>query len=431
MPEILLTVRSDRALVRAEARSVRHALVHVTAPRATDRAGRIPANLAIVLDRSGSMAGEKFVLARAAVEQALAQLHPEDRFCLVVYDDRVDVLTSSTPASDDARRAALARLAAIEPRGSTDLAGGWMRGCEQVALAMVERPPNGSGAPDGAVSRCLLLTDGLANHGITDRDELIRHAAALRERGVQTSTFGVGDDFDERLLAGMADAGGGHFYFLSSARQIPELIASEVGEALQVVIPHASLELRLPTGVRAESLGRFRTSLTGGGALRIELGDLVAGQQIDVIVALHFPRGAVGESLGTSVALFDASAREHQAAPLQWTFATHRANDAQPRDRAVDRAVARLYAARARAEALEHNRSGDYDRAGKVLTATARRIRAYAGTDPELLALADQLTHELTVFAAQPMQVSEMKREYFAAYAASASRAPDGKALGR
>ena len=66
----------------------------------------------------------------------------------------------------------------------------WLRGCEQIAL----------NAHDGLVNRCLLLTDGLANRGVTNRDELIRRAGSLRERGVQTSTFGVGADFDERLL---------------------------------------------------------------------------------------------------------------------------------------------------------------------------------------------------------------------------------------
>ena len=86
------------------------------------------------------------------------------------------------------------------------------------------------------VNRCLLLTDGLANVGITDADELAdAMPAELRARGVSTSTFGVGNDFDERLLQDLADAGGGHFYYIADAPQIRDAITSEVGETLEIV----------------------------------------------------------------------------------------------------------------------------------------------------------------------------------------------------
>ncbi|MBA3343424.1 MAG: VWA domain-containing protein [Gemmatimonadaceae bacterium] len=99
----------------------------------------------------------------------------------------------------------------------------------------------------------LLLTDGLANPGITDRDTLARHASELRQRGVSTSTFGVGVDFDERRLRDMAHEGGGNFYFLENALQIPDLITSELGEALEVVMPRAALEMDIPRRVTPRS----------------------------------------------------------------------------------------------------------------------------------------------------------------------------------
>ena len=100
-------------------------------------------------------------------------------------------------------------------------------------------------------------SDGLANVGITDRDELSRHAGELRARGVSTSTFGVGDDFDEAVLGGMAQAGGGHFYDIATAAAIRDHINSEVGETLEVVARDVVIELDLPEGVRVESLGAF------------------------------------------------------------------------------------------------------------------------------------------------------------------------------
>jgi Ca-activated chloride channel family protein len=182
-----LALRSDRALIRAAARSRRFLLASVTAPEAPRRSDRQPVNVALVLDRSGSMAGSrKFDLARQAVEHALAMLRPEDRFSLVVYDDEVNVLTTSAHATNEAKRGALQALREVGPRGCTDLCGGWLRGCEQVAVHLSK----------DAVSRVLLLTDGLANQGITDHATVAHHASELRDRGVVTSTFGVGGDFD-------------------------------------------------------------------------------------------------------------------------------------------------------------------------------------------------------------------------------------------
>jgi Ca-activated chloride channel family protein len=128
-----LTVRADRPLIRAPGGSVRYALVELTAPDAPSRAKRAAVNVAIVLDRSGSMGGQKIALARKAVEHALRLLKPTDRFSLVVFDDVVDVVVGSTLGSAEAKRHALRALAEIDARGSTNLAGGWEAGCAQVA----------------------------------------------------------------------------------------------------------------------------------------------------------------------------------------------------------------------------------------------------------------------------------------------------------
>ncbi|HET6578982.1 MAG TPA: VWA domain-containing protein, partial [Gemmatimonadales bacterium] len=220
-----LHAQYDRSLIRAGASSTRYVRISFTAPESRSSGARLPVNVALVLDRSGSMGGQKIALARSAAQQALALLGSDDRFSVVVYDNVVDLIVESTSAAAAARRRATDALASIEARGSTDLCGGWLRGCEQVGLAL----------NDGTVGRCLLLTDGLANHGITDHGELLRHAAELRARGVATSTFGVGADFDERLLRDIARRSGGHFYFLEHPQQIPDYLASEMGETLEIV----------------------------------------------------------------------------------------------------------------------------------------------------------------------------------------------------
>jgi Ca-activated chloride channel family protein len=159
-------VRSDRRFIRSAHRSERFVLVELEAPPAPHQAQREPVNLAFVLDRSGSMSGEKLALAKQAIETAVDRLLPTDRFAIVCYDDRIDLVVETTSASREAKTTAIDRLRAIDARGSTDLAGGWLRGAEQVALSMAT----------AGVNRTLVLTDGLANVGIVDPTELARHA---------------------------------------------------------------------------------------------------------------------------------------------------------------------------------------------------------------------------------------------------------------
>lgn len=415
-------VRTDRTLIRAGARSTRYLLVSYTAPEATPRAERVPVNVALVLDRSGSMDGErKFELACQATKQALAMLRPDDRFTLVVFDTDIDTLARAQHATATAKRDALAALSEIGPRGGTDLCGGWMTACEALA----------EGLAADSVSRALLLTDGQANHGETDPERLALHASALRARGIATSTFGVGSDFDERLLENIAHEGGGNFSFIASAEQIAEFLTGELGEALETTVRGANLEITLPAGASATPLNRFRHAMTPSGKLRVQLGDLVSGQEVLAVVAIEFAKGEPGEAASVGVVLAgDGAQAVDEEATLMWTYATHSANDRQTRDRTVDREVAKLYAARARAEATEANRAGDLERARRAMMGVARRIESYAGSDTELLAVTQSLQEDLPQFEV-PMDLMSLKMQHFQASSNVKGRDERGRARRR
>src|SRR5215470_2458128 len=242
-----LNIQTDRRLIRAAGRSTRYVLLSFEAPESANAVGRPAIDFSFVIDRSGSMAGRKIDLARKAVIQALRMLRASDRFSIVIYDQEVDVLVPSTPASAEAVRNAATQVERVQARGSTNLGGGWLTGCEELARH----------AQQGRVSRSLLLSDGLANHGITDRAELARHAEELRSRGITTSTIGLGADFDERVLEGMARAGAGQFYFVETAVNIADCLTGELGETLEIVARDVAVNVTAGDGVAVSTLNRF------------------------------------------------------------------------------------------------------------------------------------------------------------------------------
>jgi Ca-activated chloride channel family protein len=415
-----LIVRTDRRLIRAVHHSTRYALVEITAPPAMAEATRPRVNVAFVLDRSGSMGGRnKIGLAKEALREGIERLAPTDRFSVVVYDNQVDVVSPGRTADADAKRDALRRLQAIEPRGNTNLGEGWLRGAEQVATAL---------DPE-AVNRVLLLTDGLANEGMTDPAELERHAAGLRTRGVSTSTFGLGEDFDERLLGAMADAGGGSFRFIGAPEEIPALIGSEVGELLEVTAKDVELRISGPDGLRVGCLSPYPLEPTSRGSI-LHVGDLVADQAVRFVLALGFPLGEVGREVGVELAVADRGGRLTGSATLTWTFADGTANDHQPRARDVDRVVARTYADRALRDAVDLNRRGDWDAARTTLLGVARRVRSYAGSDEVLRGIVAELEREAEAWSVVRME-SDRKVMYSQSVYALKSRAMSGEAMRR
>ena len=429
------TVRTDRRLILSSGPSHRHVLVRILAPEAARTRDRSPVHAAFVLDRSGSMAGPKLSLAATALRRALELLDDRDRFSVVIYDNEVEVLHPSTQATLEARREAVRRVRGVDARGSTDLCGGWLRGAEQVAAHLTAE----------GVGRCLLLTDGLANVGTTDPDALRRHAQELRRRGVATTTFGVGADFDETLLQALAHEGGGNFYFLERPEQIPDLLASELGEVLETVARDVAIRARMPVNATVhfhsrvsvaveqdEPLDRgFIESMTtgaDGAELRLGLGDLTSGQELDTLLTVTFAAGEIGRRIVASFSVEDRDGvLEGPPQTLTWEYAERGAVDAEPRDRQLERQVSELLAARVREQAVELNRGGDFRQASAAMQSLAAQIESDAGDDEGLRRIASELREESAPLAA-PMASAELKRMHYRSHAARAMRSPEGKA---
>ena len=428
-------IQTDRALIPAHVPSVRHLHVTITAPPAKAPAGapRPPARVALVLDRSGSMGGTKMAMARNAVQHAIRLLKAQDRLAVVCYDDRVETILANTAASPEAKTLALQRLAQVDARGSTNLEGGWLRGAEELGpnAGMPLLDGLGPDSPARGVSRVLLLTDGLANQGETNPQALAATAARLRAEGIATSTFGVGADFDEVLLQRLAADGGGHFYFIEQPQQIPDLLASELGETLEVVARDAVFEIAAAPDVDLGVLNDLPTD-SAPGRLRVRLGDLIADQEITLVLAVGVRQPpALGEHVEVQCRVAD---RDHvffpQPMAVQWQVVDGAANDAQPVNQAVVVAVARLLAEGAKSKALDANRRGDFAEARRILEDMAKTLEAMAMGNPEIGALAAGLRAEIHLFE-DAMSPVDAKRRHFASYEVANSRAEGGKARRR
>lgn len=406
--QLTLTAACDRRLVAVEVSSQRTIEWVITANSAAKQTERAPLNVALILDRSGSMSGEKLRYVQQAASHVLDQLDGRDRVALVAYDETVQLLAASTLITAASRAELKAKIEALRPGGSTDLGGGWLEGCREVAAHLSET----------SVSRALLLTDGLANCGITDVEELGRHARELRRRGVATSTFGVGLDFNESLLELLAEQGGGRFYFIERPGQIPEVFRRELGELLEVVAREASLRITIPTGVALEVLGELPHE-RGDGQVRVFLGDLSSGEQRAVYTRILTPP----DTVGTQVALrgeLGYATMEGQAARTHAEIGFNYAREAEVRlmpvaNDLLGRAGEVELAATAK-QALRLERSGQRAQAQSLLHAAlaANAPTMAAPTAAAYNSLADQL--------GQGMDEASRKRAHFDSYQARQAR---------
>ena len=175
---------------------------------------------------------------------------------VVAYDDEVS--TVAEPATGPAQAGLTFHIKSIQPGGSTNLRNGWLRGRELVAR----------GKREGGVNRVVLLTDGLANAGITAPEQLLGLCRTACGAGITTTTIGFGADYDEKLLRGMADAGGANTWYIERADQAADVFAEELEGLLTLCAQTLSVEIR-PTDAVTLTAVRHQYPLTalGDGAL--------------------------------------------------------------------------------------------------------------------------------------------------------------------
>jgi Ca-activated chloride channel family protein len=395
-------------------------IVRITAgqPDAPDEAGRAPLDIAFALDRSGSMGGPgKIELVKQAVSAATHHLTDDDRVALIIFDHEVEVLHELTPATASGRRRLERVLAGVHARGSTNLSGGWLTSCQQLAAGA---RLNGT----VRLQRSLLLTDGLANEGITDPHELMHHATELRQRGIDTTTIGVRHHFDEMLLSGMAEAGGGAFQYISDTAMLRSFFEREIGSLMDIVAIRPVLSITFPEGVRGQLVNAFPVERSGK-TVRVDLRDLAAGESVDLVFDVTVRMGASGDDVSPMAELQWLSPRSGQRVAIheELTGLSLVEDDIAlhaPRDEEASAIAALERAARSQHEAVRLDREGDYRASRQAFQRSADLLSAA----PQTVAVREEMmvASNLAMAAERPLDEHTRKQRVFETHARSRGR---------
>ena len=363
---------------------------------------RPPLDLAIVIDRSGSMSGEKLAQAKQAAYQLLAELDARDHVAIVAYGSDVDTVFASQLATDEAKRAAQAAVARIYDDGGTNLSGGLVAGASEIFRA---RNPE-------AVGRIVLISDGIANEGLFASGDLQKLSADTASRGVSITTVGVGLDFDERTMTSIANSGRGNYYFVESAAALPQMFETEMARLGATVATDVSVTFATTPGVQVlEALGY--PMYQHDGVYQVPVADLYAGEHRKLVLRLRVSAEQAGTMpLGT----FDARFRPVGADDATRTSVTVSARVTDSRDewqahidRDAARHIERALTAKAIDEATALYEKGHAAEATKTLrdraadAAQMAQSIGYDGLEAEIQAATDKADNN---FKAAPQPAS-------------------------
>lgn len=330
------------------------------------------------------MAGDKLAYTRKAASFVVNHLSENDYVSVVTFDDEVNVLLPSRQVTN--KDALKQMLDQIGPGGSTNLSGGLISGFREVKRR----------ARPNQVNRILLLTDGLANVGLTG-PALIDKAGEIRGAGVGVTTLGVGSDFDEDLLLAMAEKSAGNFYFIENPDRIPAIFAEELQGLLQVVAQGITLKFRPWAGWKLAGVFGYPPKVTPEGVI-FDIPDMYRGEGKFLLFELLSPRVTSGSHQageisiqyedavsGGSVSLFLHLEMEATGNPVLLR---------EPENPEVLRRREEFRASEALERAKEAADAGRFDEAGNILSEQARSLSALAEAtgDADLRARAERLS---------------------------------------
>lgn len=355
-------------ILRDEAQSV-FALIRLRADdaRPGGERQRPPLALSLVIDRSGSMQAQgKLAYAKAAARDIVSRLSPRDSLAIVEYDNRVTVARPMARVTN--RRAIRRVIDSLNPRGGTNLAGGMMAGVSQMMDPKID--------PE-AVRRVILLSDGLANSGVTDPRAIAAMAADARSRGVTISTMGLGLSYNEDLMQRIADAGNGQYYYIESATQIAEIFGQEMDRLFSTVTRDMKLTMALGRHVTGAQIYGY-PAVQDDRRITVSLNDFYAGEERSLLIRFDLePASTPSVTLGALAVTYTDLVRNRPATegrPITVRTSTDRALVERSEDRAVSVEAILITADQAHEDSLRLYERGDVSRAKEQMATLQTKL---------------------------------------------------------
>jgi Ca-activated chloride channel family protein len=368
---VKIDVLPVRPAVRSDVPVTLDVLIRITPPTPAVLPDRPPLNLALVLDRSGSMSGaRKIEYARQAAIFAVEQLLPSDRISVTIFDDHVELLVPSTMASNRAHIIDLIR--GVVPRGSTALHAGWQQGANQVREFLLQ----------GGLNRALLLTDGLANIGETISDNICTDVKRLAVQGVSTTTMGVGADYNEDLLEAMAKSGDGNYYYIEAPVQLADIFQTELRGLMATTGRRVLLSMEPRQGVEViDVLNDLERDPTG----QLVLPNLVMGMPVEVVLRLQvqpWVQAGVADLIAFRLNWLDPrSGEQTQEASLALPGVSESGWNGLESNELVRERAALQMAGRLKRQATRHMEQGESDEALRKLAESRQCLDDLPGSE--------------------------------------------------
>jgi hypothetical protein len=218
------------------------------------------------------MHGEPFRNMLIAAETFVGQLRDGDRVSVLAFSDGVYLNAPPVIIDPNTRNLVIASIRALVDGGGTYLSGGLLAGLAQVFSAF----------NPWQLNQVVLFTDGQPNIGITSSSELARIAARAAEHGVAVTTIGFGNEHDELLLQGMADASGGNYYYVDNPGDMSKIFQQEAGAILRTAARSTDVDLVLPPGITLEDAIGY-DYVTAGGHTYVRIGSVPHDQERFVV----------------------------------------------------------------------------------------------------------------------------------------------------